>query len=290
MMRTIVITGGTDGIGKQLALQYISSGDRVFVIGRSAEKGKALHMEAVKLGNENFIFLQADLSRISENLRVIREVSEQTSHIDLLILCAQSQKLSKVYRETGEGVEHHFALYYLSRFILSYQFRELLSGSPAPLIINICAPGGSGDVHWDDLQLQAIKPFNSIKAILHGSRLNDLLGVAFAERNTGANIKYVLFNPGAVQTKGATEAFDHKMVQLLVKLLYRIVGKSAEKAVEPVLRLAAYPPDASLTAYKQDKKLVFPKEQLTTATQADQLFAATLELIESKYGELDFYS
>ncbi|MYT32958.1 SDR family NAD(P)-dependent oxidoreductase [Streptomyces sp. MspMP-M5] len=40
-MKTYVITGGTDGIGKALAHTYLDRGQEVVVVGRSAEKGQA---------------------------------------------------------------------------------------------------------------------------------------------------------------------------------------------------------------------------------------------------------
>ncbi|MBD2870369.1 SDR family NAD(P)-dependent oxidoreductase [Paenibacillus arenilitoris] len=286
-MRTIVITGGTDGIGRQLALHYIRNGDQVIVIGRSAEKGEALRLEAAKSNRENaFLFLQADLSLVSENIRIVDELSAKESRIDLLLLCAQSQKFSSVYRETEEGFEHHFALYYLSRFILSFQLRGLLRGSAAPLIINVCAPGVKGGVHWEDLQLRTLRPFNSIKAIMHGSRLNNLLGAAFAQSAADMNIKYLLFNPGAVQTKGATEAFDHKLLQRLVKLMYNIIGLPAEKAIEPILRFVHSPPEESLTAYKRNKKLD-AAQMIPYLEQSDRLVRLTLELIKRQYGNFN---
>ncbi|RCW42995.1 SDR family NAD(P)-dependent oxidoreductase [Paenibacillus prosopidis] len=286
-MRTIVITGGTDGIGRQLALHYLRNGERVFVIGRSSEKGKGLQKEAVKLvSEERFIFLQADLSMISENIRVVEEVSKRVKHIDLIIFCAQSQKFSKIFRETEDGIEFHFALYYLSRFILSYQFRNLLIASTAPLIVNVCAPGVKGEIKWNDLQLQTQRPFNSIKAIMHGSRLNDMLGAAFAQSNGYTNIKYVLYNPGAVQTKGAMEAFDQKMMKILVKFIYRIIGQPVEKAVEPIINIIDFPAETSLTAYKLYKKLDIP-QSIVNNNQSEKLLHITLDLIEQKHGKLN---
>lgn len=285
-MLTIVIAGGTDGIGRQLALQLIRNGEYVIIIGRSSDKGEVLRQEAARLnGEDRFIFLQADLSLVSENIRIVNEVSRRVHHIDQLILCAQSQKFSKVYRETKEGFEHHFALYYLSRFILSFKFQELLKGSLVPLIINVCAPGVKGDIKWDDLQLQNQNPFNSIKAIMHGSRLNNQLGMAFAQSSADTNIKYVLFNPGAVRTKGVTEAFDNKLLKLLVKLIYKIIGLPVQKAVEPILYFMKRPPEDSLTAYKQNKKLDISQVVLNK-NQFKRLLRLTLELIKRKHGEL----
>ncbi|OZB91270.1 SDR family NAD(P)-dependent oxidoreductase [Paenibacillus sp. XY044] len=278
-MRTIVITGGTDGLGRQLALRSLLNGERVLVIGRSTKKGEDLRNEAIKLdAEERFSFLSADLSLVSENIRIAEEVSQRVSRIDVLIFSAQSQKFSKVYLETKEGIEAHFALYYMSRFVLGLKFRNLLIKSAAPLIINICAPGVKGDIHWDDLQLTTQKTFNTIKAIMHGSRLNNLLGAAFAHNEGDTNIKYVLYNPGAVQTKGATEAFDHRFVQRMVKFMYGIIGQPVEKAVEPILHLIDQPPEESLTAYKQYRKLNRAKV-IADMDQSGKLVHMTLDIM-----------
>lgn len=75
-----------------------------------------------------------------------------------------------------------------------------------------------------------------MKAIMHGSRLNNQLGLVFAQSAADTKIKYVLFfNPGAVQTKGATEAFDNKLLKILFKLIYKIIGLPVQTAVEPIL-------------------------------------------------------
>ncbi len=37
-MKTILITGGTDGMGKGVAMHFLKKGDRVIVVGSSSEK------------------------------------------------------------------------------------------------------------------------------------------------------------------------------------------------------------------------------------------------------------
>ena len=50
-MKTALITGGTDGIGKGLTLSYVSKGYHVFAVGTSETKGNALLEEAKKNRN-----------------------------------------------------------------------------------------------------------------------------------------------------------------------------------------------------------------------------------------------
>ena len=64
--RTVVITGGTDGMGRATALARHERGDRVTVIGSSAAKARTLP--------SGIDFLQADLSSAAAGrLRTVLE-------------------------------------------------------------------------------------------------------------------------------------------------------------------------------------------------------------------------
>lgn len=276
-MKTILITGGTDGIGKGLAMDCLKKGHRVIVIGSNAAKGEAIYKEAKQIGaGDRAIFIQANLSLIKENQRIIEEIENKYHTLDALILCAQSQKYTTIYKETEEGFEFTFGLYYLSRYILSYGLKSCLENAKSPIIINVCAPGMKGTVNWDDLQHK--KNYSSIKAIMHGSRLNDLLGVGFDENNSEGKIKYVLFNPVAVQTNGVTGAYEHPMVKFLIKLIYRFIGMPVEVAIKPIIDLLSNQVSASLSAFKQRKPVslaskTFDKED------ALRLYSLTTKLL-----------
>jgi NAD(P)-dependent dehydrogenase (short-subunit alcohol dehydrogenase family) len=102
-MKTIVITGGTDGIGRYLADTYIKRGDRVVVIGRDAEKGRAFRDSA----GGSAVFLQADLGELAEIRAVIRTLLVRCPAIDALVLCARSDRSRRA--ETADGIEATFS-------------------------------------------------------------------------------------------------------------------------------------------------------------------------------------
>ncbi|MEO3856403.1 SDR family NAD(P)-dependent oxidoreductase [Acrocarpospora sp. B8E8] len=65
-MRTYVITGGTDGMGKGLGLHLLRRGDNVIAVASGEAKGRAFLAEAHRLGAEGrAVFLQADLSTVA---------------------------------------------------------------------------------------------------------------------------------------------------------------------------------------------------------------------------------
>ncbi|OOM82360.1 3-ketoacyl-(acyl-carrier-protein) reductase [Clostridium puniceum] len=276
-MKTILITGGTDGMGKGIAMHFLKKGDRVIVVGSSSAKGDIFYNEAKQLGAEGrVIFLQANLSLVKENQRIVEEVKKRFHSLDMLVLCAVSLKFRKTYSETQEGFELTFGLYYLSRYILSYGLKECLEKAENPVIMNICAPGMKGSVNWDDLRGK--NNFDSQKAQFHGSRLNDLLGVSFVQNDTIGKIKYILFNPWAVQTSGVMEMYEQPMMKIMMKLMYKIIGKPVQKAIVPIIELLENPPKTSLSAYKQQKEVSLEMETFDK-DNAQKLFNITSQLM-----------
>lgn len=223
-MRTLLVTGGTDGIGRALAMRFLGEGYQVVAVGSSAAKGERLLSEAAAVrAADRVVFLQADLSLPSENRRVMEFVRERWDHLDALVLCAASLRPQDSYRETVEGYEFTFSLYYLSRFILSHGLRDLLEAAHEPVVVNVAAPGMGGAVSWDDLQLA--RSYDGQAAQFHGSRLNDLLGVRFAAADPQGKIRYVLFNPMAAKTAGAS-AMASGPLGPLMRLYYQVAGKT----------------------------------------------------------------
>ncbi|MDF2706887.1 MAG: short-chain dehydrogenase/reductase [Nonomuraea muscovyensis] len=62
MARTIVITGGTNGIGKALAHHYTEPGDQVVAVGSSEEGGRRLRDTAPRAR-----FIRSDLSSLGSS-------------------------------------------------------------------------------------------------------------------------------------------------------------------------------------------------------------------------------
>lgn len=272
-MKTILITGGASGLGKGIAIQQLKEGNRVIVIGSSTANGASFIRDVKQSGyGERAVFLQADLSLIKENQRVIKEVKQLTSAIDTLIFCAS--KHNKHYIETADGLEFGFALDYLSRFILSYGLKELLENSEHPVILNVCGTGMDGEVNWNDLQHQT--NFDPQKAMMHGSRLNDLSAVAFIGNDNVGKIKYILYNPWAVQTSGMREFFKNP----LIWQFYKIIGKSVDKAAGIITELLNSPLPRSLSAYRERKKLSLSKPTYDKAS-AQKLYTRTRQLLEA---------
>lgn len=249
-MKTILIQGGTDGMGRSLADYYLIKGYNVIIVGHSKEKGdNFLQFAKDKGAIKRATFIQADLSLISENNRVIYEIKKLVDKLDIIFFFAANQGFRPNVIKTSEGFEHTFALYYLSRFILSYELTPLLEKSDEPTIINVAAPGMKGDVQWNNLQF--FDSFESFKAMQHGSRLNDLWAVKYSKENS--SIRTILYNPWLVSTTGSSISQKNKFMQLLMSIMYKLIGKTPEEAAQQIRQVIEQPYSRGLYAFIKEK-------------------------------------
>ncbi|SHN46644.1 SDR family NAD(P)-dependent oxidoreductase [Cryptosporangium aurantiacum] len=223
-MSTAVISGGTDGIGRALADVYLRRGHEVVVIGRSRAKGDAF----VAAGGDRAHFLPVDLRRVGEVRRLVDHLAERFPAIDALVLGARFCSSRRVV--TPDGFESNFALFYLSRFLLSHGLAPSLGRAADPVVLNFGGAGAPNAVRWDDLQLA--HGYHGVRAMGHAARLNDLLAVSFSALHAELGVRYVLNHPGVVVTSFAGE-YDAVTAAQVEQL--KVTGKSVATSVAQIL-------------------------------------------------------
>jgi NAD(P)-dependent dehydrogenase (short-subunit alcohol dehydrogenase family) len=270
--KTVIISGGTDGMGRATALERIARGDHVTVIGSNEAKGRAL---LDQVAHPNLRFLQADLSSIAETERVIARIGEQHDTLDALALFAN--RISPKRKETADGLESTFALYYLSRYLLSYRLRPLLDASSDPVIINVAGVGNTaGRIYWDDPQLT--RRYGQVRAQLQAGRANDLLGVVFAGQ-VESKARYVLYHPGF--TRSGADGHPNPLVRGSIKLLAKFFARSVADAVQPIVQWIDRPPTDSLCAIDRGRPVEKSLKTLDPDAAA-RLAAYTENLLRSR--------
>ena len=184
--KTVVITGGTSGIGEIAAERLAQMGARIVLIARSKSRGKVtlarLHEKAPDLAHTVHY---ADLTRISEMKRVAAEVASQEPRIDVLINNAGAMFANR--RLTEDGLECTFALNHMAYFVITEGLREqLLASAPARIVSTASAAHQGARLDFDDLQLA--KRFGPMKAYGRSKLCNILFTRELARRWAGSGV------------------------------------------------------------------------------------------------------
>jgi NAD(P)-dependent dehydrogenase (short-subunit alcohol dehydrogenase family) len=195
---TAVVTGGTGGIGRAVAVELARRGYRVMIVGRSAERGAAVlaALEEAAPGADHAL-IRADLSLLRETARAADDIAGHTDRLDTVVLCAGI--LSVVPEWTDENLERTFVLNYLSRYLLLRRLLAMLADASSGRVVLVANAGRYRDtLDLDDLQLR--RGGRGLKVAGRTQFANDLLAVELAERVRGSRIEVTCVFPGLVDT------------------------------------------------------------------------------------------
>jgi NAD(P)-dependent dehydrogenase (short-subunit alcohol dehydrogenase family) len=220
--KTALVTGGTDGVGKEIARGLAQLGAQLIIVGRDADKGAQAEQEIRTLsGNRDVEFVQADLSLVREARRLGDEVANRWPAIHYLVHSAGIVRGRRVV--TAEGFESNFATNYLSRFALTVRLLSALQAAGRPgksaRIVVVAHPGFDGTIHYDDVNLTT--NFSMIRAFKQFHYANDVFAIELARRlvvpGDRPSVTISCLHPGPTKTN-----IDKEML-LWMKLMVRFV-------------------------------------------------------------------
>jgi retinol dehydrogenase-12 len=243
--KTALVTGGTDGIGKEVARGLARAGHKVFLVGRDAIKGARAEQEiGSSTGNTDVCFIRADLSLASEAQRLAGEIASRISALHYLV---HSAGIVRGWRElTAEGIESNFAVNYLGRFALTTHLLSLLetAGQPgdAARIVIVGGAAQNGTIHFDDVNLTA--NFATLRTVSQFCQANDVFTVELARRlaatHTARWVTITCLKIGVVKTNIRRE-FPRWMKVLVPLLFDPLLGQTPQEAAESALNLLLSP-------------------------------------------------
>lgn len=143
--QVILITGSTDGIGKQTAIGLARMGATVLLHGRNREKCIRVKKEIErKTGSDKLRYYVADFGSLDQVRRMAEEVNAQEPRIDVLINNAGigAGRLTDKRRALSEdGHELRMAVNYLAPFLLTRLLLPALRASAPARIVNVASVG-----------------------------------------------------------------------------------------------------------------------------------------------------
>jgi NAD(P)-dependent dehydrogenase (short-subunit alcohol dehydrogenase family) len=234
--KTVVITGGTSGIGEVAAVALAKMGARIVLVARDKSRGDAtlarLRDSAPDIAHSVHF---ADLLRLAEMKRVAAEIADREPRIDVLINNAGAMFAKR--RLTEDGLERTFALNHMAYFVMTAGLRDrLLASRPARIINTASAAHQGATLDFDDLQ--SAKSFAARKVYGQSKLCNILFTRELARCLQGTNVTANCLHPGFVATR-----FGDQSGGLISRLVWfaKFFAISPAEGAETITYLASSP-------------------------------------------------
>ncbi|MFC6018564.1 SDR family NAD(P)-dependent oxidoreductase [Plantactinospora solaniradicis] len=244
--RTVLVTGGTGGIGKETARRLARLAARVVLVGRDLGRARSAVEEIRRdTGNGDIAALTADLTRQRDVRRLAGELTDRYGALHVLVnnagVVANRREL------TEDGVETAFAANVLAPFALTHLLLPVLRASAPARVVNVTGGIPRGRIDLDNLQGEksyvGLSSYNQTKLALMA------MSYAFAERLAGTGVTVNVAYPGHACTsmnKGlasTTYPVLARPVVPLLKLLMPVLygGRAVVDASRSSAHLASSP-------------------------------------------------
>ena len=197
--RTCLITGATDGIGKEAAIELAKKGCNLILIGRNKEKGEKV-VEQIRKVADSYVdidYFTADLMLMKEVSRVADEVSRKYPKIDVLLNNVGAYFAFRGVTE--EGFERTFALNHLGYFLMTKKLLPLVEKSNYKRIVNVSSSAHYGiDFEFDNLNGE--KKYSGFDVYKKSKLANVMFTYELAKRVKDKGITANCLHPGFVST------------------------------------------------------------------------------------------
>lgn len=210
--KTALITGSTDGIGKQTAIDLASLGAEVIIHGRNAESLQTTRLGITNLtGNNKIEIINSDLSSLQQTIYMVDEVNNRFEKIDILINNAGVYMNMKEFTE--DGIEKTFAVNHLSHFLLTKLILDSFNGKSISRIINVSSVAHTrAQLDFDNITSE--KHFDAYNSYAVSKLANVLFTYELAKQLERTNILVNALHPGVISTKLLLKGFSIKGISL----------------------------------------------------------------------------
>jgi NAD(P)-dependent dehydrogenase (short-subunit alcohol dehydrogenase family) len=198
--RTCVVTGFTQGIGKETAIGLAKSGARLVLVARDAARAEAAAADVRAAGAASGATVEvmlADLSSQASIRALAADFLARHDRIDVLVNNAGGINTSR--KLTVDGLEMTFAVNHLAYFLLTNLLVGALEKAAPARIINVASSAHQGGrIDFDDLQAE--RGYAGFRAYGQSKLANILFTRELARRLDGKRVTANALHPGVVRT------------------------------------------------------------------------------------------
>ena len=230
--KTILITGGSSGIGKAGALALSKAGARVILTSRSAQRAEAAAAEITAATGNEVTGLALELASIAGINAFADGFAARNPRLDVLVNNAGALWTKR--QTSADGYEMTWAVNHLGPFLLTARLLPLLKRAGNARIVTTASSAHlGGSIEFGNLGLS--ESFSRSGAYGRSKLGNVLFTFALARRLAGTDVTANCLHPGVV----ATGFFRFiPVIGPVVKQLAAPFLRTPEKGAETLIWLA----------------------------------------------------
>jgi len=273
--RTVLVTGGTSGIGRATAIGLATMGAHLAITGRDRGRTEGAAREIRAAGGGQVDVFVADLSSQSALRRLADEVLQSLSRIDVLVNNVGGYWNTR--HVTVDGLERTFAVNHLAPFLLTNLLLDRLRHSAPARVVTVSSNAQAmGRIDFDDLQGE--RSYSGARAYNQSKLANVLFTYELARRLPATSVTANVLHPGVVRTSFGAE--DPGRAQRLFIPFVRPFMKAPARGAATSIQVAAAPDLERLTGryFANSKPKRSSKRSYDEATAA-RLWQVSADLV-----------
>jgi NAD(P)-dependent dehydrogenase (short-subunit alcohol dehydrogenase family) len=188
--KTVLVTGGTSGIGRAAAERFAAAGAEVIVTGRDRERGEEV-VEAIEDAGGHARFIAADLRAPG----AARTLAEAAGAVDVLVNNAGVFPFAATHETTSEQIDDVLHVNIAAPFELTAALAPAMAARGSGAVINVSTMAAS-------FGLPGAAAYGASKAAV------ELLTKAWAAEYGPQGVRVNAIAPGPTRTPGTDEMGD----------------------------------------------------------------------------------
>lgn len=197
--KTVVVTGGTSGIGTETARAFAAAGAEVILPTRNIEYGSAVADRLIAdTGNAKIRNYEMDLADFDSIRRFADNFMTEYPRLDILV--NNAGVMACPFSRTAQGYERQFTINHLGHFLLTATLAPVLTSTEGCRVVALSSVAHRlSPVVFDDVHFER-RPYDKWRAYGQSKTANALFAYALNERlRICAGLAFSV-HPGGVMT------------------------------------------------------------------------------------------
>jgi NAD(P)-dependent dehydrogenase (short-subunit alcohol dehydrogenase family) len=195
----ILVTGATNGLGREVARRLAAGGAHVIVHGRDSARGAELVREIEQAGQGGARFYAADFASPAQIRRFAEAILRDYDRLDVLVNNAGVGSVPAERQLTEEGYEYRFQVNYLSGFLLTRLLLPRLLASAPSRVVNVSSLSAS-PIDFDDVMIA--KSFSPMRAYGQSKLAQVMFTIDLAAELEGRGVTVNALHPATLMPTG----------------------------------------------------------------------------------------